>query len=301
MVHILKQFWKEIWLLLCPFSHWNLSVWGQKRKAKVGLSGSLYDCSKSNQRPSSHFHQVELRSSKFHVTNFSESFYLMNKLHCQESVKILSSLIMQFLSINDIPPVPGETHPCTNRIWQLHRQQSLLRPHFCSEVNAFCLGGMTGPLRNVNPGKSQIWDSVTTQAHLRTVPRHPVGEEGNSSHFHLFRPKCIPVWGLRIFSCCLKIFLNNLKLLLFWSRSYAVYSRPEAGEQTGMLFMTVLNWELSCDLTPLLKQKAINLFSRCSCLFILCEWVNKWPKAKVLSLKRNKNSFSIGYKLILPQ
>lgn len=173
MVHILKQFWKEIWLLLCPFSHWNLSVWGQKTKAKVGLSGSLYDCSKSNQCLSFPIPpSLELRSSKFHVTNFPEAFYLMNKLHCQESIKILSNLIMQFLSINDIPPVPGETHPCTNRIWQLHHQQSLPRPHFCSEVNASCLGGMTGPLRNVNPVKSQIWDSVTTQAHLRTVLRH---------------------------------------------------------------------------------------------------------------------------------
>ena len=296
MVHILKQFWKEIWLLLCPFSHWNLSVWGQKPKAKVGLSGSLYDCSKSNQRPSSHFHQVELRSSKFHVTNFSETFYLMNKLHCQESVKILSSLIMQFLSINDIPPVPGETHPCTNRIWQLHRQQSLLHPHFCSEVNASCLGGMTGPLRNVNPGKSQIWDSVTTQAHLRTVLRHQWVKRG-IHHISIFSDQNAFLFEVG----CLKYFFNNLKLLLFWSRSYAVYSRSEAGEQTGMLFMTVLNWELSCDLTPLLRQKGINLFSRCSCLFILCEWVNKWPKAKVLSLKRNKNSFSIGYKLILPQ
>lgn len=58
----------------------------------------------------------------------------------------------------------------------------------------------------------------------------PGDEEGNSSNFHLFRPKCIPVWGLRIFSWCFKIFFNNLKLLFFWSRSYAVYSRPEAGE-----------------------------------------------------------------------
>lgn len=129
----------------------------------------------------------------------------------------------------------------------------------------------------------------------------PGDEEGNSSNFHLFRPKCIPVWGLRIFSWCLKFVFNNLKLLFFWSRSYAVYSVQRLGSMTGMLFMTVLNWELSCDLTSLLRQKGTNLFSRFSCLFILCEWVNKWLKAKVLSLKRNKNSFSTGYKLILPQ
>lgn len=78
---------------------------------------------------------LELWSFKFHVTSFLKTFYLMNKLHCQESVKILSSLIMQFLSINDIPPVPGETHPCTNRMWQLHHQQSLPRLQFSSEVN----------------------------------------------------------------------------------------------------------------------------------------------------------------------
>ena len=78
---------------------------------------------------------LELWSFKFHVTSFLKAFSLMNKLHCQESVKILSSLIMQFLSINDIPPVPGETHPCTNRMWQLHHQQSLPRLQFSSEVN----------------------------------------------------------------------------------------------------------------------------------------------------------------------
>lgn len=136
----------------------------------------------------SQFHQV--LSSKFHVTNFPEAFYLMNKLHCQESVKILSNLIMQFLSINDIPPVPGETHPCTNRIWQLHHQQSLPRPHFCSEVNASCLGGMTGPLRNVNHLRQ-----CDHPGSPKDCPETSEGEEGNSSHFHLFRQKCIPVWG----------------------------------------------------------------------------------------------------------
>lgn len=63
-----------------------------------------------------------------------KAFLLDEQIACQESVKILSSLIMQFLSINDIPPVPGETHPCTNRMWQLHHQQSLPRLQFSSKV-----------------------------------------------------------------------------------------------------------------------------------------------------------------------
>lgn len=154
----------------------------------------------------------------------------------------------------------GETHPCTNKIWQLHHQQSLPPPSLLFRGECFLLRRHDRPFKNVNPVKSQIWDRMTTQAHLRTVLRHQGMKRGNSSNFHLFRPKCIPVWGLRIFSWCLKFVFNNLKLLFSGQRSYAVYSVQRLGSMTGMLFMTVLNWELSCDLTSLLRQKGTNLF-----------------------------------------
>lgn len=120
MVHILRQFGEKIWLYLCLFSHSNL-VYGTRSQRQKWVFGAAYDCLKSDQLLSSQFHlgkttSLELQSSKFHVTSFLKALYLTNKLHCQESVKILSSLIMQFLSINDIPPVPGETHPGTNRM-----------------------------------------------------------------------------------------------------------------------------------------------------------------------------------------
>lgn len=83
---------------------------------------SLQGCFKLWEVPS-----LELQSFKFHVTCFPKVFLLDGKIACQENVKILSRLIMQFLSINDIPPVPSETHPCTNGMWQVHHQQSLLR------------------------------------------------------------------------------------------------------------------------------------------------------------------------------
>ena len=125
----------------------------------------------------------------------------MNKLYCQESVKILSSLIMQFLSINDIPPILGETHPCANRMWQLHPQQSLLALRSCQRWMPPAWEALTGPLRKVNPGKSQFRGSVTAQPHPRTTPATSGcmrGKRGDSSHFHLFIQtkicSCWKVW-----------------------------------------------------------------------------------------------------------
>ena len=165
----------------------------------------LYDGPKSNQLPSSQCHlwkipSLELRSSKFHVMNFLKVFYLTNKLRCQESVKILSSLIMQFLSINDIPPVLAETHPCTNRIWQLHHQQSLPRLWFSSEVNASCLGGADRPFEKKESSEISNLRHCDSPGSPKDHPMPLMsvcGDEGveDSSHFHLFRPKHIPAWG----------------------------------------------------------------------------------------------------------
>lgn len=197
-------------------------------------------------------------------------------MHCQESVKILSRLIMQFLSINDIPPVPGETHPCTNSIWQLHHQQSLPGLQFSSEVNASCLGGADRPFDKREASEVSNLRQCDCPGSPKNHPVPPVGKEGNSSHFHLFRTKYIPVWGFGFFFHDVFYFLKiELKtLLFFWSRSYAVYSCPETGEPTGTPFMSVLNWRLSCNLILLLRQKGQYLFSRFS-LSLYPLWTKK--------------------------
>lgn len=201
MVHILRQFGEKIWLYLHLFSQSNLGVWDQKPKAEVGFWGSLWlleiRSAPEFPVPLGKTTSLELQSSKFHVTSFLKALYLTNKLHCQESVKILSSLIMQFLSINDIPPVPGETHPGTNRMWQLHHQQSLPRLQFSSEVNASHLGGTDRPFEkhqwSLKP--ETVWLPRLTQDH----PRPPVGVCGHEDWgfitFSPFQTKYIPVGG----------------------------------------------------------------------------------------------------------
>lgn len=209
-----KRFGGKVCLHFHPFSHSNPGIQSWKPKAKVGLSGRPYDCSKSNQPLSSQGHlwkipRLEHQISKFHVTSFQKTFYLMNKLYCQESIRILSSLIIQFLSINDIPPVPSETHPGTNRMWQLHHQQSLPHLQFSSEVNASCLEGADKPFKKREASEVSNQRQCDCWGSPRDHPVHQwvyVGvKRGHWSHFHLFSPKYIPVGRCGILS--MKVFV----------------------------------------------------------------------------------------------
>lgn len=135
---------------------------------------------------------------------------------------------------------------------------------------------LTGPLTNVKPVKSQTWDSVTAQAHPRTIPCHQWVKRGihhisTFSEQNTFLFEVLDFFFHDVFYF-LKIELKTL--LFFWSRSYAVYSCPETGEPTGTPFMSVLNWRLSCNLILLLRQKGQYLFSRFS-LSLYPLWMKK--------------------------
>lgn len=141
---------------------------------------------------------LEPQSSKCHVTSFLESFCLMSKLCCQESVKILSSLIMQFLSINVIPPAPGETAHALigcDTASPTKPPPPVLRGEWALEV----------PTRG-DPG--------SLQSERMRPPRATPGRRGvhvglrgaESPHLHFFGPKYIPVGGCGILSTQLSFF-----------------------------------------------------------------------------------------------
>ena len=273
----------------------------------MSLTKGLYYCSKSNQlsRSKSHLGKIpslELQSSKFHVTSFLKAFYLMNKLHCQESVKILSSLIMQFLSVNDIPPVPGETHPCTNRMWQLHHQQSFPRLHFSSEVNVSCLRGTDRPFEKHEFREVSNQDRVTTQAHLRTILYHQwvymEMRRRDSSHFYLFRPKYLLDGSCGIlfmmFFVWLSFALVKVTCSIFLSRDPGTHRH---------LSVSMLDWGYTCNfiLLPPVRQKGKYLFPGFS---LLRKKTNDWKLRSLIWTEKknnNNNCFSTGYKHIPSQ
>lgn len=157
----------------------------------------------------------------------------MNKLCCQESVKILSSLIMQFLSLNDIPPAPGETHSCTNRIWQLHHQQSLPRLQFSSEVNASCSGGIDRPFEKCEPSEVANLRQCACPDPPKDNLIPPVGvwrgEEGRFITFSFSDQNTFLFEALEFFSWHFLFLKNSLKLFFFFLvEVYVVYSCPEA-------------------------------------------------------------------------
>lgn len=199
----------------------------------------------------------------------------MNKLHCQESVKILSSLIMQFLSITDIPPVPSKMHPCTNRMWQLHHQQSLPRLQFSSKVNASCLGGADRPFEKCEPSADSSQRQCDCPGSLKRHPCHQwsicEGKEGESSHFHFFRSKYVPVGSCSILFMIFKIGIKHLFFIsVFLSRSEG--TKKHRLHEPGLI----------CDfmLLSFQRQKG-NIFSIKVFLATLplFEWINTWLQA----------------------
>lgn len=278
MVQILKRFGGKVCLhFYCFRIQTQVYKAGSQRQKSVFLGDltiALNQISPSSQGHLGKTPRLERQSSKFHVTSFRETFYLTNKLYCQESVRTLSSLIMQFLSINDIPPVPGETHPCTNRMWQLHHQQS--RPHlqFSSEVNASCLEGADKPFKKreasevSNQRQSDCWGSP------KDHPVPPMGyvgvQRGHWSHFHLFSSKYIPVGRCGILSR--KVFvLIGLKNFFGQGRLQYIPVQRSPGNKKSAPSVSP---GLICNLGLLmpLRQKGKYLF--CGFSFTLFEWMN---------------------------